>query len=788
MYKNYLKVALRNMRRHFGYTLINVGGFAVGMACCILIGLYVADELSYDRFHNKYDRIYRISQQVETPDGSRIEKDIPAPIGPAARNEVPEVLNTVRFGGNGYMFEYGGDRYQENNIFFADSSVFDIFSFDLLQGDPNTALTQPYSLVLTEEVARKYFGDGDPLGQTLVADGKHVFTITGILAEIPRTSHLHFDMLMSMSTGEALFDWLFNEWNFGGVYTYALLPREHDVSAVEAKLSNLYNQHLSEQGQDGKPKQLLLEPLGEIHLSQASLRPTLYLFSVIAIFVLVIAGVNFTNLSTVRSTERVREIGVRKALGAERKQLHKQFLVETVLLSLFALILALGLSLISFPFFETISGKDFDIRLVEFAKYLPLLLLCAVVVGILAGVYPALILSRFKPIKALRGLARTSSQGSTLRKSLVGFQFVVSIVLIAATAIVYSQLDYVRDKDLGFDQKQTLVLDFGGDADVQERIETIKEELKQHHAISGITASGNVPGDYFAVVPTTIEGVNHMDEEVRMAAYSVDYDFLSLYGLKLVAGRPFSPDFQTDLTEALLLNQEAVSLLGYASPEEALGKPYVLGRRRGHIIGVVENFHFESLHHTVQPLTLQLAPGNTGYFSLRIETEDIQNTLVELAATWQALVPGRPFQYSFLDEAFDADYLAEEALGTLFGVFSGLAILIACLGLFGLMTFTATRRRKEIGVRKVLGASVMSIVVLLSSNFLKPIAAAFLIATPLTYLAMQKWLDGFAYSVDIGLGVFLLAGGLVLLIAILTVSYQSIRTALANPVKSLRYE
>jgi len=790
MLKNYLNVALRDMRRHAGHTVLNVAGLAVGMTCCLLIALYVHDEWSYDRFHAKADRIYRIVHDVHTPDGTRHETDIPAPLAPSVEDQFPEVLRTVRFSGNGYMFEHGTKRYQENDLFFADPAVFDVFSFPLLRGDPGTALVEPYSLVLAERVARKYFGSEDPLGQSLIADGEHVFTVTGIVAELPRTSHLRFDMLLSMSTGEALFGWMLDDWNFGSVYTYVLLPKDRNVASLEAKLSDFYEQHLPDQGQQrsGTSHALTLEPLTDIHLHAGNRLPSLYLFSSIAGFILLIACINFVNLATVRSVGRAREIGVRKVLGAQRRQLLGQFLAETGLLTLLALLLALVLTLVTLPTFEAFSGKTLELRLEALHTYILLLLALTLLVGLLAGSYPALILSGIQPIRALRGIARSSLQGENLRRSLVVFQFSITIALIAATAIVYGQLDYVRNTNLGFDKDQMLVLDFGGDPEVQRGLEAIKQQLMQHPAVTGAAASGNIPGDYFAVVPTTIETDAGKVQELRMAAYTADYDAVALYGMKLVAGRAFSRDFQTDSTQALMLNQAAVAALGFSTAADALGKRFVLGRRQGTIIGVVENFHYQSLHHPVEPLTLQIAPSNLGYLALHVETQNLRNTVAEVDALWKKLVPHRPFLFRFLDESLDAQYRAEERLGALVGIFAGLAVIIACLGLFALASFTAQKRTKEIGIRKVLGASVPSIVALLSTDFLKLVGLALVVAAPLAYVAMQRWLESFAYRIEIGLGVFVLTGALVLLIALATVSYQSVRAAVADPVTSLRYE
>jgi len=798
MLKNYLKIALRNLLRYKGYSLINITGLAVGIACCLLILLYVQDELSYDRYHQKADQIYRLVTEVQTQSETNYQANSSATMGSALRAEFPEVLDVVRFMPAEMLVRYGNNQFQEENVFYADSSVFTVFSFALIEGDPRTALKEPFSIVLTKKSAQKYFGEGNPIGQILIIDNQSAFKVTGVLAEVPRQSHFVFDMLVSFSTGAELFPHRLDWFSFA-YYTYLLLPKRFDTATLEAKLPAFLDRQIGTRlRQYGMNYVLSLQPLRQIYLRSnrlAEIGPVsnvarLYIFSAVAIIVLLIACINFMNLVTARSSKRAKEVGLRKVIGAQRTQLAGQFLGESILLSFVALFFALGLCEALLPAFNTLSGKEMSLNLMQNWSYALLLLGLTFFVGILAGGYPALILSGFQSAVVLKGSFRSTRRGIALRRCLVVFQFAISVVLIIATAMVYSQLDFLRKQNLGFNKEQMLVIDFWGDEEVKQQFEMVKRELAMHPSVVNGSFSSNVPGSGIITWYTVVEIENGKMRESNLEALLVDHDFLKNYGMEIVAGRAFSAEFATDMREAFIINETAVTRLGWTSAEQAIGKriEQIGARKQGRIIGVVKDFHYESLHQQVTPLSMHIMPDRFSYLSLRIKTEDVVQTVAGLKQTWEKLVPNRPFEYFFLDESLDQQYRADEQFGQVFGVFAILAISIACLGLFGLASFTAEQRFKEIGIRKVLGASVTGIVGLLSKEFLALVALANIMAWPIAYYSMSRWLQDFVYRVEVSWWLFVLAGGLALLIALLTVGTQAMKAALANPVEALRYE
>jgi putative ABC transport system permease protein len=803
MFKNYVTVAWRNVRRHWGFALINVTGLAVGMACCLLITIYVRDELSYDRYHENAERIYRVihvSRYGENPQTlpPPAPKDFQvwgnAPVGSALKADFPEVLEVVQFTGRkSLLLQHGERRFQEEDTFYADSTVFEVFSWPLLAGDPDRALTAPYSIVLTQSAAQKYFGDENAVGQTLIIDNEESFTVTGVMEDVPANSHFTFDVLLSMSTFRQGTPGIFDAWGYVDFYTYFLVPEQFDVASLKAKAPDFVKRRVPPD--EAGNYALSFEPLTGAYLhSQAARQPgttgsltNLYVFSAVAVFILLIACINFMNLSTARSMERAKEVGVRKAVGARRTGLINQFLTESVLLSLIAAVLALGLAALCLPAFRMLSGKAFPEGALLSPDVVLILFAAAVGVGLLAGVYPAFVLARFRPALVLKGVFRSSSKGVALRKGLVVFQFSLSVALIAGTAVVFSQLEFLRSRDLGFQHEHMLVIDFGYDEIVRQQIEAIKRAFVDHPAVTSASASRTVPGGHFPGAGTRVASPEGQMPLETPNLYEVDFDFIPHFEIEMAAGRPYSRDFSADSEASLLLNEAAAKLYGYARPEDVVGERFSQWGREGTIIGVVKDFNYLSLHGGIEPLTLRLSPW-VKYLSLRLKTDDLATTIAELEDLWGELAPQRPFLYSFLDESFNRQYLADLRFGRVVSVFAGLAILIACLGLFGLASFATAQRTKEIGVRKVLGASVGSIVALLSKDFLKLVGIAFVLAAPVAYYAMSRWLEGFAYRTSIGVGVFLLAGGLALAIALLTVSYRSIKAALADPVKSLRYE
>lgn len=798
MLTNYLKIALRALRKHPAYAAINIAGLAVGMACFMLIMLYVQDERQYDSFHENADRIVRVTSHYTDETGTRsFARSNPA-VGPNLLRDMAEVERAVRFQRYSGPLQYQDRVFNEGKMYFAEASVFDIFTFPLTQGNPETALAEPNTAVLTETTAQKFFGDEDPLGKVMVLSDTLEFVVTGIARDVPQQAHLRFDILLSFDTFKNLratrgVD-LDNLWSSGTFYTYALLARSEALPAVQAQLSAFLERHVGERS-NASVYSLDLQPLADIHL-RSDLRQELgpngsltyiYVFSAIAVFILLISCINFMNLATARSSRRAREVGVRKALGALRGQLIRQFLSEAILLSLVALVLAGILVAISLPWFNDFSGKSLAFVWAQHWGYVPAAFGLAVIVGMLAGSYPAFLLSTFRPARVLKGTLDGGRQrlAVVLRRGLVVFQFTLSIGIIAGTAIALQQVHYMRSQNLGFDQDQVAVVPFYWEQVVQERYDTLKDQLLQHTSVRNVTASGDVPGRMFTTMSYWIEGMPE-DESGGINALIVDPDFAETYGLEVIAGRDFSTDLAANLGETFILNEAAVAEMGL-TPDEVVGKPFRMNSR-GSVVGVVKNFHFEGLQKTLEPLVMTVWPSWFGYVSLRLNTADLTETLAYVEQTWQSVIPNRPFEMFFLDDDFERLYQAEDRFGQVFLVFAVLAIFISCLGLFGLAAFTAEQRTKEIGVRKVLGATVPNIVVLLNRDVTALVLLSALLATPLAYFGMHQWLDAFAYRIDIAWTTFLLAGLAAMAVMWLTVAFQSIKAALTDPVKALRYE
>ena len=799
MFKNYLKIAIRNLLRLKLYSFINISGLAVGIACSILILLYVLDELSYDRYHENADQIYRLVSDLKTPDKTFPFAITPADMAPALREDFPEVLNTVRLRRVSGVMQYGDKQFQENLIFLADSSLFEIFTFPLKKGDPKTALKEPFSLVLTEKTARKYFGDADPMGKELVSENDpQPYRITGLIAEVPRNSHFTFDMLISNSTLEAIVGPRTEpRWFSFNSYTYLLLPKSYPFQELEAKLADFVERRMGEvQRQAGQSHTLSLQPLTDIHLrsqrdNEAGTNGNLaylYIFSAIALFILLIACINFVNLATALAFKRAKEVGIRKVVGAQRWQLAKQFLGESFFASFLAFLFAVQLILLLLPVIEQLAGKTLDPVLFYRSAYGALLPGLVLLVGLLAGSYPAFVISGFRPTTVLKGVLRSGRQGVALRKSLVVFQLTVSIVLLVGTFVVQAQLDHLQQQNLGFNKEQMLVVNFYGDSQVRNNYERIKAELHKHPAVVAATVSYSTPGVRPINWYTEYETSNGQMQNSSLDTYVIDTDFIHTYGMEMAAGRSFSKTFATDSTAAYMINEAAVPYFGWTSPREAIGKRFVQNGTPGRIIGVVKNFNFRSLHRQVEPLAFQIRPNMFSRISLRLQSDNLIETVAKLEQTWNGLVPHRSFDFTFLDESLDQQYRTEIRVGQLFNYFSAIAILIACLGLFGLASFMAEERTKEIGVRKVLGATISTIVSTLSMEFVKLVAIGFVIAVPLAYYGMNRWLQNFAYRTEISASEFVLSGSLILIVAWLTVSYHSIKAALTNPVQALKYE
>ena len=799
MFRNYFKVALRNLVRHKAFSFINLLGLAVGMACCILILLFVRSELSYDRFHANADRIWRVTREWINENGATSLHlgYVAPPIAPLLANDFPDILQAVRIQTPGAMLVNHNERaFLEERLLFADENLFEVFSFRLLEGDPKTALKDPFTIVITPKTAKKYFGGENPLGQVLRLDGRIDAKVTGVVSEAPMNAHFHYDLIGSLNSLKQLYGQQeFENWGSNNYATYLLMPPGYPIENLRSKLRNFLDRHQDPEAH--KRNRLHLQPLTDIHLrshldSEMEANSDIayvYIFSAIAVFILLIACVNFMNLSTARSSIRAREVGLRKVVGADRGQLIRQFLGESLLLAFLSLGLALIMVFLAKPAFSAFVAREMSLNFVREPALLAGLVGIALFVGFAAGIYPSFVLSSMRPVRILKGSKGSASHGAAFRSVLVLAQFAVSIVLIVCVGVVSRQLNYTRNKRLGFDKERIVVLDMN--AEMRARYDAVRDRLLTYPGIIDAAGSRRVPSDRLldSSDAKIIEGSAGQSINFRIAFVCVDYAFIDTYGMGMAAGRNFSKEHSTDAKEAFIINEKAARELGW-TPEQAVGKPfyYGFGDRKGRIIGVVKDFHFESLHQEIAPLIFFIQPSQFRLMSVRIRPGDIPATLAYLQSRWAEWRPGFPFKYSFIDENFAALYRAEEKLGKVFSGFSVLAVFIACLGLYGLASFSAERRTKEIGIRRIMGATTPRLVLMMSRDFTRWVLAANVVAWPVAYLAMRSWLGGFAYHVNPGLMQFGLAGVSVLLIALLTVSYQAIRAALGNPADALRIE
>lgn len=791
MIRNYLKTALRNLWKHRAFSFINIMGLTVGMTACFLIFLYVQFELSYDAFNTKADRIYRVVTDIKTP-SEVIKASGPAwAVPPNLKEEFPEIEAFVRISNNSLLVRKGDIKFQEENAAFADSAFFQVFDIKLLQGNPRKALTDQMSVVLSQTTAKKYFGNSNPVGQTLLLTGDGIpATVTGLMQDMPENSQVKAGMLVSMTTRTIRFNPdLDKQWGSYGSVAYLLLKPGTNAKALQAKFPAFIEKRNGKQEKESQMyATLLLEPLSDVYLystrdGNGNIN-NVYIFSIIAVFILLIACINFINLTTARSTERAKEVGIRKVVGAGKAQLTRQFIGESVIISVIACLLTLGLAALLLPVFNQLAGKQVSAGIFSNWQYLGMLLLAALGIGFLAGIYPALVLSAFKPIIVLKGRFATGARGILLRKGLVVAQFSISISLIIGTLVVYRQMNFMRNRDLGFNKEQTLIIDTNGDPGK----DAFKQALTSLPAVKSVSLSSSVPGTGNPGAYSEIENSKGDLQVANLDLYFVDFDYIKQYDMKIVAGRAFSRDFLTDTTQAMVINETAVKLFGYTSPQQAIGRRFKQWGREGKIIGVIKDFHFRSLQQDIKPLTMRIEPGGSNLVSVKISTANLPATLAAIENKWKTTIPNRPYSYTFLDEIFDRQYRAEERFGKLFFNFAVLAIFISCLGLLGLAAYSTLQRTKEIGIRKVMGASVSGIVNLLSKDFLKLVIISFFIAAPAAWYFMNQWIQGFAYRTPIAWWIFVVAGIAALVIALATISFQAIKAAVTSPVKSLRSE
>jgi len=808
MFQNYLKITFRNLKRHKGYSFINIAGLSVGMACFILILLFCMYEFSYESHHQNAERIYRVNVEQHLTDQVFRAQTSPVPLAIALHNEIPEVVEFTRFQSlRTFLVRHEDNKYYENEVVFADHGALTMFTFPLLEGDKTTALKEPNTVVLTEDMAAKYFGNQDPIGKSLDVEnnliGQMSVMVTGVMKNHPKNSNIQSNILISM---ESLRDiappaayW--NNWISQQIISYIMLPETHSVAEVEKKITEVFAKH---QREDDK-RVLKLEQLKRMHLYSAigntgDIR-TIYIFLATGLLILLIACINFMNLSTARSASRAKEVGMRKVVGARRKQLIQQFFGETLLFSAFSMVLSLGLVYIFLPSLNNLTGQFIRFSDIGRTEIVFSLIGIVVLVGLLSGSYPALFLSAFQPTSVLKGIFRTGRKGSVFRKVLVISQFSITIALIVCTFVLGRQLQFMRKKALGFKKDQILVISNDSAAGSQN-IKPFKTALMQNPRILGVCGSLQLPSRIGMYNNVTWEGAPE-GEKIELIHNSVDYDFIDTFEIELIAGRNFSPEFPTDHRNvrrssgdspnagAVILNEEAVRRFGWEDP---IGKKVIqtYGADRNYytVVGVIKDFHFSSLKNAIQPMNLFLSLGSNRYISVNMQTQDIPATISFIEETWNKIFPNLPLNYYFLDSVFDTQYRSEQRLERLFGYFSALAIFIACLGLFGLASFAAEQRTKEIGIRKVLGSSDSAIIGLLSREFTYLVLLANIIAWPTAYLVSRSWLKSFAYRININgqFGYFIAAAVLALLIAWLTVSFQAIKAARANPVDSLRYE
>ncbi|MFH1942148.1 MAG: ABC transporter permease [bacterium] len=800
MIRNYFRVAVRNILRHKGYSFINVTGLALGLASCLIIMLWVIDEFSYDRFHEKAEHLYRVEQDQFYSGETYHVTVTPYPMGAGIKEEIPEIVDAARYVWMGtQLLRYADLSFYESGVRAVDPSFLKMFRFSLVRGDSENALEQPRSIVITEEMATKYFGDEDPIGKTLVGNIRYNFTVAGVLKKLPKNSYFEFDMLVPFEFLREIGRYSDN-WGSNSIITMVQLSENASVQDVNTKITDTRHRHVAESLEDdaeglerfnARPKtQFMLMPLKDIRLYSyfGYGRPMgaiqyVTIFVTIAGFILLIASINFMTLATARSSSRAKEVGMRKVVGAMKSQLVRQFYGESILLAFIALVFGIGLVAVLLPRFNLLSGKELTLGALLNWRFLAGMFIVTFLTGFVSGSYPALFLSSFRPVRVLKGGLSAGAKSALFRKVLVLTQFSLSILLIVSTVFINKQLHFMQSKKLGYDKEHVVYLPLRGDT--IQSYGVLKDRLRQDPHIVNASGTNHPPTS----IGSNSGGADWEGKDpnlnVLISQNAVDFDYIETMRIEMAEGRPFLESFSTDTSTAFLVNEEVVRIMGVAS---AVDNRFRFQGTEGTIVGVMKNFHFQSVRYEIEPLAIYCRPQWMNYLTIRLAPGDMQESLDVVKSIWESTVPNYPFEYRFLDQDFDRMYRGEVRLGSLLQTFTILAIVVACLGLFGLASFTAEQRTKEIGIRKVLGASVPGVMVLLAKEFVKWVCIANAIAWPIAYFILRSWLQDYAYRAPLSWWVFAGSGILALVVALLTVSYQSVRAALANPVDSLRYE
>ena len=785
MIRNFFKIALRNIWKHKGYSFINIAGLAVGMASCLLIGLWVLDELSYDRFHANAKDLYRVDENQHYSGRLFHVTVTPHPLGPALKAEIPEIKDSTRLVYPGTVLLRRGEKVHfERGLASVDPSFLNMFSFPIVRGDFKSALATPDSIVITQKIARKYFGDEDPLGKILNIDNQSDFKVTAVTKDVPANSSIQFDMLIPYEFLKKI-GYTNEDWGSNSIRTFVQLQPKASLAEANKKVFGLIRSHASDSGTD-----LELTLFTRLHLHDywgyektVGAIQYVYIFSIIALFVLVIACVNFMNLATARSANRAKEVGLRKVVGALRGNLVRQFFGESIVFALLALVLASVLAWAALPMFNTLSAKQIGFGTAGSGALLLVLAGITLFTGLLAGSYPALFLSSFQPVRVLKGSLVSRGGGAMFRKILVVFQFTLSISLIIGTMVISKQLHFMRTRPLGYDKENLVTLYLRGET--AKSYETLRNELQKTKGVLAVTGCNELPSS----IGSNSGGSNWDGKDPQFSLLIsmnvVDYDFVETMGIAMASGHGFNRAYPGDLKSGFLVNEEVAKIM---KKDPVVGERFEFLGVKGKIVGVMKNFHFDSLRNKVEPLAMLLDPSRLDNVIVRVSPEGIPATLAEIGKTWSRVIPGYPFEYEFFNAEFDRIYRAEERIGGLVRIFAVLTIFVACLGLFGLASYAAEQRTREIGIRKVLGASVTHVSGLLCRQFLILVGVAALISWPAAYFVMKSWLGGYAYRTTLTAWIFIFSGILALTVAMLTVGYQAVRAASADPVKAIKYE